>query len=86
MSDFIHMREFIVYSPLVEPTPVYGLHIYGKTIDQCVFPCLHACICFYFPLCLIFIQGLNVPLKIIKHVHVNNLELSRVLSLSDAIR
>jgi len=22
MSDFIHKREFIVYSPLVEPTPM----------------------------------------------------------------
>ena len=23
---FIHKREFIVYSPLVEPMPMYGLH------------------------------------------------------------
>jgi len=22
MSEFIHKREFIVYSPLVEPTPI----------------------------------------------------------------
>jgi len=25
MSDFIHKREFIVYSPLGKPTPLLGL-------------------------------------------------------------
>ena len=31
MSDFIHKRKFIVYSPLVEPTPMYGLHHFCDT-------------------------------------------------------
>ena len=41
MSDFIHKREFIVYSPLVEPTPMQGLHHF------CVFkPNIITCLAF----------------------------------------
>jgi len=31
MRDFIHKREFVVYSPLVEPTPMKGLHHFCDT-------------------------------------------------------
>ena len=31
LSDFIHKRKFIVYSPLVEPMPMSGLHHFCDT-------------------------------------------------------